>query len=164
VTRDRWWAVALLVVGSFQMTGDLLDVPWLVGLGAASHASPAPKVFTTVGDGEPFSADFEIAVELSSGERTVVPLTSERYRQIEGPYNRRNAFGAVVAGGPHLHDAPHVGPMMEAAGRYAVCGDAPLLRELGLLAEPSDGGAVPVSTTLLQRGRDGRIVRWELRC
>lgn len=154
--RERRWAAALLLIGSLQMTGDLLDSPILIGLGAASNASPAPKVFTMVGDAETFSASFALELEAPGGEVRVVPLTAERYRKLRGPYNRRNVFGALIAGGPQMHSLPHVGPMMEAAAHYALCGEAPLLTEIGESAA--------LATTIVQRGRDGHITRWRIAC
>ena len=51
---------------------------------------------------------------------------------MRGPYNRRNAYGAVLAYGPILFSNPRTKPLFESVARYALCGDAPLLRELGL--------------------------------
>lgn len=155
-TRERRWAAALLLIGSLQMVGDVLDQPLLVGLGAATNASPAPKVFTTVGDAEPFSSHFALELEGIDGEVRVVPLTPDRYRDLRGPYNRRNVYGAVIAGGPQMHALPHVGPMMEAAAHHALCGEAPLLREIG--ESPA------TATTIVQRARDGSITRWRIAC
>jgi len=142
------------------MVGDVLNVPVLVGLGAASHVSPAPKVFTTIGDAEPFSATFTLELEEASGAIRRVPLDREHYERLRGPYNRRNVVGAVVAGGPHLHDHPHLGPMIEAAARNALCGYAPILREL----EGDRDRAPIVRATIVQTDRDGRLSRWRLSC
>lgn len=152
-------AIVLFALGLVQMSGDLLGVPELVGLGAASGASPAPKVFTRVGDAEPFSATFALSWRDEDGIERELALTPERYAAVSGPYNRRNVFGAVVAGGPHLADAPHVGPMMTSAARYSLCGDAPLLVELGVDRESIAG---PI--TIVQHGRDGRTHRWVVSC
>jgi hypothetical protein len=54
------------------------------------------------------------------------------YARLRGPYNRRNVYGAVLAYGPVLSTDPAGRPMFEAVARYALCGDAPLLRELGI--------------------------------
>ena len=51
----RLKATILLALGLLRMTGDTFDAPWLFGIGALSAASPAPRVFTTVGTMEPFS-------------------------------------------------------------------------------------------------------------
>ncbi|MBO6936639.1 MAG: hypothetical protein JJ863_16825 [Deltaproteobacteria bacterium] len=158
--RDDRWALALLILGSLQMVGDVLGVPALVGLGAASHVSPAPKVFTTIGDAEPFSASFALELEEEGGNVRHVPLDRAHYERLRGPYNRRNVVGAVVAGGPHLTDNAHVGPMMEAAARHALCGHAPILREL----EGDRDRAPIVRATIVQTAEDGEETRWSVSC
>lgn len=159
MSRDHRWALAILLIGSLQMVGDLLGVPALVGLGAASHVSPAPKVFTVVEGAEPFSATFVLELEGESGDLRRIPLDRERYERLKGPYNRRNVIGAVVAGGPPLRDHRHLGPMMVAAARHALCGEAPVLAELEGPGQPP-----VVAVTIVQTGRDGAELRWSFRC
>jgi hypothetical protein len=52
--------VLLLALGLLQMAGDLLRVPALKGLAAATAASPAPKVFSAVRGLETYSTRFFI--------------------------------------------------------------------------------------------------------
>jgi hypothetical protein len=59
-------------------------------------------------------------------------LTPEVYGQVRGPYNRRNVYGAALAYGPVLVTDDRTRPLFESVVRYALCGDAPLLRELGI--------------------------------
>ena len=125
--KARVAAVAIVLLGTLQMTGDLLRIPVLKGVGAASGASPAPKVFSAVRGLETYSTRFFL-----EWDGTSVPLTPELYARLRGPYNRRNAYGAVVAYGPLLASAPTTRPLFEAVARHALCGDAPLLRELGI--------------------------------
>ena len=58
-------------------------------------------------------------------------MTPEVYARLAGPYNRRNAYGAAMAGGPALAADPSLRPMFLAVSRYALCDPAPVLRELG---------------------------------
>jgi hypothetical protein len=51
-------ALFLLIVGLLQMTGDLLILPALKAVAAATGASPAPKVFSSVQGLETFSSVF----------------------------------------------------------------------------------------------------------
>ena len=51
---------------------------------------------------------------------------------MRGPYNRRNVYGAVLAYGPVMQSDAATRPMFESVAHYALCGDAPLLRELGI--------------------------------
>ena len=121
----------LLMVGFLQLAGSLVQVPMIRGLGAATAASPAPRVFTTVRGFEAFSSGFELRFT-EHGVARRIPITPERYARVRGAYNRRNAYGAIVAGGPALVGNPTTGPMHQAVARFALCDEAPLLREIGV--------------------------------
>jgi hypothetical protein len=134
-------AVFLVALGLFQMTGDLLEryvyAPAgraLKGLGAATTASPAPKVFSSVRGLETYSTRFFIEWTDRAGAAHTLHVTPEIYGRLQGPYNRRNVYGAALAYGPVLP-----AELREPVMRYALCGDAPLLRELGIDAEQIAG-------------------------
>ena len=120
----RGAAIFLVLLGTAQMLGDLTGVLPLKAIAAATGASPAPKVFSAVQGLETYSTRFFL---VAGGRR--VEVTREMYSRIRGPYNRRNVFGAALAYGPVLPRELRA-PVM----RYALCGEAPLLRELGLPA------------------------------
>jgi hypothetical protein len=117
-------AAILVVLGTAQMAGDLLHVLPLKAVAAATGASPAPKVFSSVQGLETYSTRFY----LDLGHERVL-LTPELSARIRGPYNRRNVYGAALAFGPVLPPS-----LRDPVMRYALCGEAPLLRELGLHA------------------------------
>jgi hypothetical protein len=118
----RGAAIFLVLLGTAQMLGDLTGLLPLKAIAAATGASPAPKVFSAVQGLETYSTRFFLVLD---GRR--VEVTRELYSRIRGPYNRRNVFGAALAYGPVLPAA-----LRDPVMRYALCGDAPLLRELGL--------------------------------
>lgn len=118
----RGAAVFLVLLGTAQMLGDLTGFLPLKAIAAATGASPAPKVFSAVQGLETYSTRFF----LDLGDRRV-EVTPELYSRIRGPYNRRNVFGAALAYGPVLPPE-----LREPVLHYALCGDAPMLRELGL--------------------------------
>lgn len=124
--------IFLLALGLMQMTGDVLHLPLLKGIGAATGASPAPKVFSSVRGLETFSTVFLINWRDQSEVIHSVQITPEMYSRLRGPYNRRNVFGAVLAYGPILQSDPRTRLMFDSVAAYSLCGDAPLLRELGL--------------------------------
>jgi hypothetical protein len=131
-------AAFLLVVGLLQMTGDLLEQHVckpvgrvLKGIGAATTASPAPKVFSAVRGLETYSTRFFVEWSDCEGVRHSLHITPEVYSRLQGPYNRRNVYGAALAYGPVLP-----AELREPVMRFALCGDAPLLRELGV--DPED--------------------------
>lgn len=124
--------IFLVMLGLAQMAGDALDIPALEGIAAATAASPAPKVFSSVRGLETYSTRFSIEWRDASGSEHSVELTPEVYRSIRGPYNRRNAYGAILAYGPIFASTPETRTLFESVARYALCGDAPLLVELGI--------------------------------
>lgn len=128
-------AAALIVIGTTQMAGDLTGITAIKAIGAASHASPAPKVFTSQNGLETFSARFYIEWLDRSGEAHTVQLTPSTYRVLRGPYNRRNPYGATIAYAPQLAASPRLAPALEQVTRHAFCGRAPLLKELGIPRE-----------------------------
>lgn len=128
----RFAAAALLALGLAQIAGDLLGMPRLRGLAAATTASPLPKVFSAVRGLETYSTRFFIEWTDRAGTSHSLELTPQTYKSLRGPYNRRNVFGAVVAFGPLLSSDARTRPMFERVAAYALCGDAPLLRELGV--------------------------------
>lgn len=120
----RFAPIFLVILGVAQMIGDVTQFIPLKAVAAATGASPAPKVFSAVQGLETYSTRFFLDL---GHER--VELTPELYSRIRGPYNRRNVFGAALAYGPVL--PPN---LRDPVTKYALCGDAPLLRELKLKA------------------------------
>lgn len=124
--------VALLALGLLQMTGEALGLLPLKALALATAASPAPRVFSTFQGFEPYSTRFSIEWTDRDGRSHTLPVTPEVYARLQGPYNRRNAYGAAMAGGPVLATDPRLRPLFEAVARYGLCDPAPVLRELGI--------------------------------
>lgn len=122
----------LCLIGCMQMAGDLLKLPPVKGIGAALAASPAPKVFTAQNGFETYSSRFYVEWRARDGTPHSVEVTPQNYAGVRGPYNRRNAYGAAVSYGPVLAANPRTAPMLTAVTHYALCGEAPLARELGL--------------------------------
>lgn len=125
-------AALLLIVGLAQMTGDLLNVATLKGLAAATMISPAPKVFTAHKGHETYSAKYVIEWTDKNGKAQKLTITPELYAKVLGPYQRRNVYGAVLSYGPVMVTDPAGKPMFDQVSRYALCGEAPLLREIGI--------------------------------
>lgn len=131
MTRRRLLPALILIVGLAQMTADRLGAPRLAALFLATSVSPAPKVFTTQAGYEAFSTSFVLEVREADGSTRALAITPERYARVLGPYNRRNALGAAIAGAPLLHGEPLLAPMLDGVAVHALCGEGRLLRELG---------------------------------
>jgi len=121
------------------MAGELAHLPPLKAIAAATGASPAPKVFSAVKGLETYSTRFFIEWLDKLGEAHSLELTPKVYSRLTGPYNRRNVYGAVLAYGPVLSTDPNGKPLFDAVARYALCGAAPLLRELGIDPDSVEG-------------------------
>ena len=122
----------VLALGLAQMGAAALGAPRTQAVLAATGASPAPKVFSTARGLETYSSRFELEIGDRGGGSHRIALTPERYASISGPYARRNAYGAALAYGPVLATDPHMRALFEEVGRFGLCGEAPLLRELGV--------------------------------
>jgi hypothetical protein len=125
-------AIALLVLGLAQMAGDLTGFSVLKGLAAATAASPAPKVFSSVRGLETYSSRFYVEWRDRAGRSHSIELTPALGARLRGPYNRRNVYGAVLSYGPVLMSDPRTRPLFDSVARYALCGTAPVLREVGI--------------------------------
>jgi hypothetical protein len=125
-------AVFLVLLGLTHMGASLAGWDRMAGVAAATGASPRPKVFSAVQGLETYSTRFTLVLPLDDSASALVPLTPALYARIEGPYNRRNVYGAVLAYGPVLVRNPATEPMWKAVARYALCGKAPILHELGI--------------------------------
>ncbi len=128
----RRYPLLLLVVGLMRMVGDLTGLEGLAGLGGATMISPAPKVFCATDGFETFSTDFRLDWTNKSGSREMLELTPVTASRLRGPYNRRNAYGAVLSYGPVLATDERGSAMFASVLDYALGEGAPLLVELGV--------------------------------
>jgi hypothetical protein len=133
------------------MAGYISGSVVLRGLGAATTASPLPKVFSDVDGLETFASEFTLRYR--KPDRTLVELaiTPEVYGHLGGPYNRRNVYGAALSYAPRLP-----GELWEPVFCYGLAPHGPLRAELGLGSEVTD-----VSVTIRTRTR-GRTDEWTL--
>ncbi len=126
------YALLLLAIGSLQMFGDLAGLKAVKAIGAATMASPAPKVFCAHAGLETYSTRFFLEWTDAGGVARSLPITPEVGARLRGPYLRRNVYGAALAYGPVLAADPVGRDMLSAVLAYAFAGDAPLLVELGI--------------------------------
>lgn len=132
MSGTRLWAAALLALGAAQMLGDLTGLGALKAVAAATQASPAPRVFSSVQGLETYSTRFWLCWRDAQGVAREVEVTAELSARLRGPYNRRNVYGAALAYGPVLAANAHGRPMLRAVLAYALEGERPLLEELGI--------------------------------
>lgn len=125
----------LVFIALLQMTGDLFNQTWMKALGAAWGASPAPKVFSSSEGLETFSSQFFLIWTDRENVLHRIQLTPKLAKQLKGPYNRRNVYGAILSYGPVLSKNELMRDAYESILEYAIGQHGPLLRELGINAD-----------------------------
>lgn len=133
IQKSNLLTLGILCWGFAAMLGELLHIPALKGLGLASSAAPYTKVFCQAEartDGRPFetfAAEFRLHYQLKDGKKINLKLTPEMYQKLEGPYLRRNVYGAVIAYAPALPEN-----LKQATLHYALVTPGNLRSELNL--------------------------------
>ena len=130
-------ALGLILFGSIQMIGDVCHIPLLKGIGQATNASPAPKVFTSQNGYETFSKRFYFEYKDNAGETRMVEITPKNYQFLRGPYNRRNMYGATISYGPVLVSLDKTKPLFDNVSNYAMCQRQSILDEMGIAYDKS---------------------------
>ena len=123
-------AALLLILGMTQMVADLTGLKAVKGLAAATGASPAPKVFSAHRGLETFSSKFVVSWDNPDGSKEELEITPAVNSKLQGPYNRRNVYGAAISYGPVLAVDKHGAPMFKSVANYAFANGAPVLKEL----------------------------------
>jgi hypothetical protein len=131
-TRAKSILVLLVALGTLQMFADVLAMPRLKAVFAATQVSPAMKVFTAHQGYETHAARFAITWIDANGDAQRLAVDPEIYRHVRGPYNRRNVYGAALAYGPLLRADPKLRPMQESVMHYAFCSPGALRSDLGI--------------------------------
>jgi hypothetical protein len=88
----------------------------------------------------------------------LLELTPRVYGGLQGPYNRRNAYGAALSYGPVLAANPRARPMLDSVVEHSFCGKASLLAELGI---PKGEIVYPLRVHLEPRDIRGRAPQWQ---
>ncbi|MCB9892871.1 MAG: sterol desaturase family protein [Planctomycetes bacterium] len=117
----------LLVVALSQMLFGLVHAEGARNAAASTAAAPYPKVFCDKDGYEAFAMNFELIGEDFAGETHVVEMTPDVYKQLRGPYNRRNVYGAALAFAPRMSTEQR-----DAVVEYAFHSNGGLRTELGM--------------------------------
>jgi hypothetical protein len=131
-TRAKSILLLLVALGTAQMFADVLAMPRLKAVFTATQVSPAMKVFTAHQGYETHAARFSITWLDAAGDSRHLAVDPTIYRNVRGPYNRRNVYGAALAYGPLLRTDPKLRPMQESVMHYAFCSPGALRSDLGI--------------------------------
>lgn len=145
MTRGRKALYILVIaIGGLRMVGWMAGSETLRGIGAITAAAPLPIVFTEVKGVETFASDVHLAFTVN-GRDSSIRITPAVYRRTEGPYNRRNVYGAAIAYGPVMEEA-----LWQSVLSHAWC-TGMLEREFGV---PANSTAVRFVLNTRTAGRD----------
>lgn len=144
--KSREVAIAglLIGIGCAQMAGDVFGIQALKAFGAATGASPAPKVFTAQNGFETYANRFYLEWWDATGAKQALELTPEAYSSMRGPYNRRNVYGAVFSYAPVLDANPLTRPMFRTVLQRSFCGAQSVVAEVGVPPEAARHGMLRI--------------------
>jgi hypothetical protein len=152
----------LVSMGSLQMAADALGMQRLKGFAAATQVSPAMKVFTAHQGYETHAARFSLSWQDRDGNAHELTLDPQTYANLDGPYNRRNVYGAAFAYGPLLRHDPKLRPMHESVMQYALCQPGELRLDLGI---PADATHLAAHVTPVRSiDRTDLELTWKVSC
>jgi len=152
----------LVTLGSLQIAAETLGMPRLKGLAAATQVSPAMKVFTAHQGYETHAARFMLSWRDRDGATHLLMLDPKTYAKLDGPYNRRNVYGAAFAYGPLLRHDPKLRPMQDSVMHYALCKPGQLRSDFGIPTDATHLTAhvIPARPTR----RTDLDLHWEIDC
>ena len=127
----QWLLLATLgLIGTIKPLFDQMGHQKLSALASMTQVSPAMKVFTAHDGYETFANKFSITIDRVDGSREQLTMSPELYQRLDGPYNRRNAYGATIAYGPLLSTNPSTRSMFEQVAAYSICKPGTLIAEV----------------------------------
>ena len=124
------FAGILIFLATIKIIATLMGWDKVVGLSSMTNLTPAMKVFTAHKGYETYSSTFLMEAVYTDGLVEKKTLTSKVYSHLEGPYNRRNVYGALIAYGPLLSQNPKTKAMYNAMTKSAFCKEPNILTEL----------------------------------
>lgn len=125
------FAIILGFFATIKVIADIAGFTAISAIAAVTNLSPAMKVFTAHKGYETYSSRFELHIEYRDKQTETRQLTPSNYSSLQGPYNRRNVYGALIAYGPVLVRNSHTKPMWETMSSRAFCHEPSVLHELG---------------------------------
>ena len=133
------------------MAADLAGSGPLRRVAAATAAAPAPRALAAVGSYEAYANAVFLEWTGPDGAARELRLRPEDLPALA-------AYRSLLAYGPLLASGDDTRPLVLAVSRFALCGEAPLLRELEIDPEQV-AGAVRVRVEPLGRGTSGDRAR-----
>ena len=93
----------LLLLGCLHTIGYVGNSATVKGFAFTTVASPLPLVFSIYNGIETFSTEFDIEAVLLNDTLVKIHIDNKIYGRLQGPYNRRNVYGAIFSHGPFFN-------------------------------------------------------------
>lgn len=143
----------LVTLGLSQMIAHMIGFSGLKKVGAISVASPLPLVFSEKHGWETFASTFQLRLS-EDGQIREIELRPEHFKQLNAPYQYRNAIGAAVSYGPVLPE-----DVTRSVLHYAFQSPGPVSQALGLEPPLREAQLVVRSKT---KGRQDQVWTFDL--
>lgn len=150
----------LVILGSLSTFAYIKDDDLIRGAAFSTAASPLPLVFTAYNNVETFSLSFDVNFVTKNDSQLHVTMDKEMYNKIQGPYNRRNIFGATLCYGPFF-DKPNMIQMRQQILHWGVCQPGNLIKEFGITDEIKEATFLVRSKT---KGNKGKHWKMHVNC
>lgn len=124
------FASILIFLATIKVIASLLGLEQVSAVASMSNLSPAMKVFTAHKGYETYSSTFHIEALYQDGLTVKKTLTPKLYSHLEGAYNRRNVYGALIAYAPLLVTNTHTKALYKQMSHRAFCKEEHILKEL----------------------------------
>ncbi|QDU69943.1 hypothetical protein [Engelhardtia mirabilis] len=159
-------AVLLVLLGVVQMAASLVGSRPFGDGSRMLWASPAPGWSPGLGDQRIPITVSQIFLQWrgQDGEYEAVELDAERLARLRGPAPRRALYRLALARGPELVSDPSRRDEFRALLEYALCGERPLLAELGIDPASVAGEVSLQYQRVVEREDDGGPIVIEAPC
>ena len=118
----------LVLLGCLSTIGYIAKSDEIKGLGFASGSSPLPFVFSAYNGVETFSTTFELDITFKNGTNMIKMMDNKLYGMLDGPYNRKNVYGAIFSHGPFF-DKPEMIEIRQQVLYWGLCEPGILAKE-----------------------------------
>jgi hypothetical protein len=103
---------------------------------------------------ESYSTAFNVQIQYNNGTLIDTKLDAERYKLLDGTYNRKNIYGAVFSQGPFFDNEKLI-KIRQGILDYAVCDPGAIVKEFGV---PGDVKSISENSVNLTLDAPGNVV------
>ena len=159
-TARAFVITSIVLLGALSSIGFAFSAKDVQGIGFVTTASPLPFVFSSYNGVETFSTTYDFDIQLKNGTVIHDQMDHIKYQGLEGPYNRRNVYGAVFSHGPFFNKENLI-EIRDQILDWGICYPGTLAGELGI-HDPIDRMIVSVRSKT--KGNEDKVWAMEVQC